>query len=416
MDYLDISFQLNDEDIALRDAAYKFAREVIRPVAKELDQMTADEVIADGSPLWDLLRQAYELGYHKILIPEAYGGLELSPLQLHLVFEELGWGSFGLAVLLGVVSFPFYMACLTLDDDLIEEFVMPFCECNDGSIRGCWACMEPDRGSDYLCPEDYYTDPNLKLNVHAHLDGDEWVINGQKAAWVSGGSIATHAMLYCQVDPSQGIAGSGIFLCPLNIKGVSRGKPLRKLGQRDLNQGEIFFDDVRIPKHYMICEPDFYSEMMDMILAAANATMGVLSTGCARAAFEEAFTYAKERVQGGKPIIEHRGIRQRLFDMFSKVETCRALSRAVINFNFNISPPLEEYSLISKTRCTELCFEVAHDAIQILGGNGLTQEYLTEKLFRDARATLIEDGINEVLQARGGQIIAETYPRRGDEF
>ncbi len=86
-----------------------------------------------------------------------------------------------------------------------------------------------------------------------------------------------------------------------------------------------------------------------------------------------------------------------------------------MNLNFNVSPPLPEYSLTAKTRCTQMCFEVAHEAVQILGGNGLTEEYLTEKLFRDARASLIEDGANEALLAAGGHIVAETYPRRAAE-
>lgn len=415
MEYFDISLQLTDEDMELRNAAHKFAEEVMRPIAKQLDRMSPEEVVAAGSPLWTFLRKAYELGYHKTLLPEVYGGLGLTPTQIHLVNEELAWGSFGLSVLLGVCAFPFFAACLTGDEGLIEEFVEPFCACTDGSMRGCWAITEPEHGSDYLAYESFFRDPRIRGNVQARLVGDEWVISGQKSAWVSGGSIATHALLFCQIDPSQGMAGGGICVCPLDRGGVSRGKPLRKMGQRDLNQGEMYFDEVRIPKHYMFCEPDFYSQMLEMILSSANAAMSIFATGCARAAFEEALKYAKERVQGGLPIVQHRSMRQRLFEMFAKVETCRALSRAVVNLNFNVSPPLPEYSLAAKTRCTQMCFEVAHEAVQILGGNGLTEEYLTEKLFRDARASLIEDGTNEALLAAGGHIVAQTYPRRAAE-
>ena len=415
MEYFDISLQLTDEDIELRNAAHKFAEEVMRPIAKQLDRMSPEEVVAAGSPLWTFLRKAYELGYHKILLPEVYGGLGLTPTQIHLINEELAWGSFGLSVLLGVCAFPFFAACLTGDEGLIEEFVAPFCACTDGSMRGCWAITEPEHGSDYLAYESFFRDPKIRGNVQARLVGDEWVISGQKSAWVSGGSIATHALLFCQIDPSQGMAGGGICVCPLDRPGVSRGKPLRKMGQRDLNQGEIYFDEVRIPRHYMFCEPDFYSQMLEMILSSANAAMSIFATGCARAAFEDALKYAKERVQGGAPIVQHRSMRQRLFEMFAKVETCRALSRAVVNLNFNVSPPLPEYSLAAKTRCTQMCFEVAHEAVQILGGNGLTEEYLTEKLFRDARASLIEDGTNEALLAAGGHIVAQTYPRSAAE-
>jgi len=311
-----------------------------------------------------------------------------------------------------VASFPFQFAWTTGDEELIETFGKPFSNCTDASLIGCWAGTEPDHGSDIFgYGEEFFTSPKVQGNVRATLDGKEWVINGQKSAWVSGGIIATHALIQLQVDPSRGMAGWGWCIMPLDLPGVSRGKPLEKIGQRDLNQGEIFFDEVRIPKKWMLVYPDQYLPVTDVVLAHANAAMSIWSTGLARAAFEEAFTYAKERVQGGKPIIEHYSMKQRLFKMFARVETCRAFSRAVANCNFTLAPPLFEYSIAAKNTCTQLCFENAHEAIQILGGNGLTREYLTEKLFRDARATLIMDGSNEVLARNGGQLLSETYPR-----
>jgi alkylation response protein AidB-like acyl-CoA dehydrogenase len=138
--------------------------------------------------------------------------------------------------------------------------------------------------------------------------------------------------------------------------------------------------------------------------------------GLARAAFEEALDYTKQRVQGGKALIEHYSMKQRLFTLFARVETGRAISRAAMNLNLNISPPHVEYSLVAKTQCTEMAFQNAHEAIQIFGGNGLTREYLVEKLFRDARATLIEDGNNETLTRHGGHILGETYPRPPLDF
>lgn len=417
MDYFDINLDLKDDDLALREAAHKFAKEVMRPVAKELDQMTHEEVVTEGSPLWDFLKKAYELGYHNVLMPDHVGGMGLSPLQIHIVYEELGWGSFGLSVLLAVACFPAFAAVLSGDEELIEKFAVPFCECKDGSIRGCWAITEPDHGSDQLAlGEACFSSPDLRCSTQAKLDGDHYVISGQKSAWVSGGTISTVALLHPQIDRSKGIAGSGVCIVPLDLPGVTKGKPLDKIGQRDLNQGEIYFDEVRIPKNYMIAEPDFYAEIFETILSFPNIYMSVWSTGLARAAFEEAFTYCRERVQGGRPLMEHYNIKQRIFRMFSRVETCRAVSRAVANLNLNVSPPITEYSLVAKTTATQMCFENAHDAIQLLGANGLTKEYLTEKLFRDARATLIEDGNNEALDRHGGHVLFESYPRNRDEI
>jgi alkylation response protein AidB-like acyl-CoA dehydrogenase len=182
---------------------------------------------------------------------------------------------------------------------------------------------------------------------------------------------------------------------------VSRGRPLDKLGQRALNQGEIFFDEVRVPGEFMVVGKDAYGIAIEMVLALANSYMGMTFVGLARAAYELALAYAKERVQGGVPIIRHQSVRSRLFRMFTQVEAARALARKV-SLMGAVAPPPVQYSIASKTYCTNTAFEVASAAVQIFGGNGLSREYPIEKLLRDARASMIEDGCNEVLGIVGG--------------
>jgi alkylation response protein AidB-like acyl-CoA dehydrogenase len=189
----------------------------------------------------------------------------------------------------------------------------------------------------------------------------------------------------------------GVALVPLDLPGVSRGTPLDKLGQRALNQGEIFFDDVRIPAEYMIIGADAYQMVVEMVLTMANAHMGVTFVGLARAALEHALAYAHERVQGGVPIAQHQAVKMKLFHMFQQTEAARALARRVFIYNATQQPPLLEYSIASKTFCTQAAFDVAHTAVQVFGGNGLSREYPVEKLLRDARASLIEDGCNDML-------------------
>jgi alkylation response protein AidB-like acyl-CoA dehydrogenase len=147
----------------------------------------------------------------------------------------------------------------------------------------------------------------------------------------------------------------------------------------------------------MLADGALYEFALDRTLALANAAMGAIFTGVARAAWEAALAYCRERVQGGKPICEHQLVQKRLFDMFRRVEACRALSRAAMVYNHATLPPAIEYSIAAKTFCTEGALEVASSAVQLLGGNGLAREYPTEKLFRDARASLIEDGCNDIL-------------------
>ncbi|MFP4226835.1 MAG: acyl-CoA dehydrogenase family protein [Desulfobacterales bacterium] len=413
MNYLDLDINLSREDIMLKQNAHEFAKKVMRPVAKELDEMTPEQVIARDSPFWDFMKKAYGLGYHSILIPDAYGGMGLSSLQQAIVYEELAWGSVGLTVALGVASFHAFGASLVPEEAMIDDILVPFCECEDASIIGCWGITEPDHGSDTLVPfYPCFSDECIPSQCVATPDGDDYIISGQKSAWVSCGTISTHCALFCQIDPSMGHAGGGIFCMPLDLPGVKRGAPLNKMGQRDLNQGEIFFDNVRVPGKYLIAGPEAYEAMLEIVLSATTALMGIFGTGLARAAFDEALAYAKTRVQGGKCLIEYPNIQAKLFEMLRQVETSRAITRAAFAYNQNTTTPAEEYSNIAKIHGTEAALNVAHEAIQIFGGNGLTKEYLVEKLYRDARAMLIEDGSNDTLAIAGGHKIIETYPRK----
>jgi len=413
MDFLELDLNLTKEDRMLKKNANEFARKVMRPIAKELDEMTPEQVIAKGSPFWTFMKKAYELGYHAILIPESYGGMDLTSLQQAIIYEELAWGSVGLTIALGVASFPAFGAAMVPEEAMIDEILVPFCENRDATFIGCWGITEPDHGSDTLMPfYPSFSDAAIPSQCTAREEGDYYIINGQKSAWVSNGTIATHCALFCQMDPSMGHAGGGIFAMPLNLPGVKKGAPLNKIGQRDLNQGEIYFDNVKVPKRFLIAGPEAYEALLEIVLSSTTSLMGIFGTGVARAAFEEALNYAKNRVQGGKRLIEYPTIQTKLFNMLRKVETARLISRAAFVYNSSTSTPAEEYSIMAKIHGTQAAFDVANDAIQIFGGNGLTKEYLVEKLFRDARAMLIEDGSNDTLAIAAGHKIIENYPRR----
>lgn len=412
MEFAELNYDLSEEDQRLKRETHKFAAEVMRPIAAELDRMSPEEGIGAGSPLWDFLRQGYELNYHLMAVPEQHGGLGLNGLQTWLVFEELAWGSPGMALLIGVVGSPFAAICQLGEPALIEELVKPFAACRDGSIRGCWAITEPDHGSDTLMvgyPS--FHDPAVSAQCRIEADGEEWVINGQKSAWISGGPIATHVILMCQADPSMGHAGGVVAIVPLDLPGVSKGKPIDKIGQRDLCQGELYFDNVRIPKRYILIHKDMYEFALDAWLSGSTAAVCCLSTGLARAAFEKALEYAKVRVQGGRRLVEYPNIMMKLFDMFTKIEASRQLGRAAWLRNHGSLQPVIEYSLAAKNFGSQSALEVSHEAIQLFGSNGLCRDYLIEKMFRDARAMMIADGSNETLAITGGYRVIQTYPR-----
>jgi alkylation response protein AidB-like acyl-CoA dehydrogenase len=393
----DLDVELTPDERAVRDLVHRFALEVLRPAGRALDRLDAESVIAERSILWDVHRRWDALGVRVLSgDPEGLDAASVARLSC-LVNEELGWGDAGLAVSLGAAEFPAMLARASQNPVLIEEF--------PPSRIGCWAITEPDHGSDELDWSTATDRPTLRRpNCIATRHGDDYVISGQKAAWVSNGTIASTAALYTAVDEGTGPQGCGVLLVDLDSAGVSRGKPLEKLGQRALPQGEVFFDEVRVPARNLVVPPALYPSMLELTLCTANGFMGATFAGLARAAFEHALEYAKQRIQGGIPIFQHQSVKAKLFEMFRKVEAARALNRRVVLYNTLRSPffggtelPAVQYAIATKVTSTQTAFEVASEAIQIFGGNGLSREYPVEKLLRDARASLIEDGVNEVL-------------------
>jgi len=174
-----------------------------------------------------------------------------------------------------------------------------------------------------------------------------------------------------------------------------------------LNQGSIVFQDARIPKKYMVIRnPDFMKTIHDLALAYVNGEMALVFAGLAKAAFDEAYRYAKSRVQGGKPIVEHQGIKLKLMKMFTIVEAARANARRMALYNrLNPAMPSVAHAVVAKCFSTETAFAVASEAMQIFGGYGLTKELPIEKMFRDARASMIEDGGNEALALKATEFI-----------
>lgn len=393
---------LSETAAMVQETVHRFAQDVLRPVGIQLDKMTPDAAIAPDSPFWKARKQYLDLGFTIESI------FELEPAEraqvLCVLFEELGWGDAGLAISIGAGLLPAFMAAAFGNRFLMERF--------PDTMLGCWGITEPDHGSDSLDanrmifhPQGNYGRPNCV----ATLDGDAVVINGQKSAWVSNGTIAEVCILYCAGDSGNGPdprRGCVVYV-PMDAPGVSRGKPLDKMGQRALNQGEIYFDNVRLSKDYLLATPDDYLTAVYAIHTFANSIMATVFTGTARSAYELALDYAHERKQGGVPIIRHQSVAHRLFHLARKVECSRALAQRVVHYNLTNDPPALHAGMMAKVTSTQHAFEVASDALQIFGGNGLTREYPIEKILRDARASLIEDGCNEVLAVKGGAYLVD---------
>ncbi|MEU7905661.1 acyl-CoA dehydrogenase family protein [Actinoplanes sp. NPDC049118] len=393
---------LSAEEQDVQRRVHEFAAEVMRPVGRRLDRMSPEEVIAAGSPLWDVYRGFAGLG----LGVDRFLELEPQPMarMMCLVFEELGWGDAGLAISLGASMLPRLTAAKFGNRFLLERTAP--------SLIGCWGAAEPRHGSDVVDANGHLFDPRGdygRPDCVATIGADGVVINGRKAEWVSNGSIAQVCILQCVADTGNGpdVRQGCFVVVPLDAAGVSRGDPLDKIGQRSLNQGGLIFDNVELPLDYVLAGPEDYLRACYSTLSDGNAIMAVTFTGAARAAFELALGFAHERRQGGVPIIRHQNVAYRLFHMYRKVEAARALSRRALVYNYTQPEPAMHVAMAAKITSTQNSFEVASDAVQIFGARGLTAQYPIEKIFRDTRASLIEDGCNEVLAIKGGSYLID---------
>jgi len=388
---------LSEMEELIQDTCHRFAAEVMRPAGPVLDEMSPEETLAPDSPLWQVLGQAQELGLSVAAMLDM-DEQERSRLLL-IAAEELAWGEPGLAGMILVSQMPALYSALAGNMEMVE-----YC---DGKM-GCWGITEPDHGSDTLDADGSLQAENGSYgrpNCVARIEGDKIFVDGQKSAWVSGGITAQVCALYCHLEENGETRPGIVAIVPLDLPGVTRGKPLDKMGLRCLNQGEIYFDNVEVPISHLLAGPDDYTDMVYKTLAEANVHVANLAVGTARAAYEHALEYAHQRKQGGQKIIHHQNVKYRLFHMFRKVEAARALVRRVAEYNATAPQPALQGSIASKVTATQTAFEVASEALQMFGGNGLTKEYPVEKLLRDARACLIADGCNEVLAMKGGNLL-----------
>lgn len=399
---------LSEVESAIQGSVHRFAREVLRPLGVELDKLSADEVVAPGSPYYQVFAEYAKLGLDPALLAELQ--VESAIRCESLIGEELGWGDAGLAVSLGAAGFPLQMAAAVGNQELVE-----LCQ---GRI-GCWMITHPDKGSDVqvfdMAREWPAGQPGNKGNVWGRLEGEEIVINGQCSAWVSNGAVAQVALGYIGAEydgsffAADGRPHGMAVIIPLDVRGVSKGKPLDKIGQRSLPQGEIYFDNVRLPKRFAVALREAYYGNMASAWSYAGTHMSQAFTGTARAAFELALQYCHERKQGGRLLIDHQLTRFRLGEMLRRVELCRSVARRSLAFA-RVSPLTHPYVTgAAKVTVTEEAMRVADEALQLFGGAGLSREYPIEKIYRDCRAALIEDGENKVITMRLGLLAQQLY-------
>ncbi|MGB4616657.1 MAG: acyl-CoA dehydrogenase family protein, partial [Dethiobacteria bacterium] len=249
---IDSSIRENEALVMLRNELHRFAREVIRPAARQLDQMPYRETNQEGSPYFEVMRKMKQNGYHRLLVPEEFGGSYSGPEAFNIFFEEIAWGSVGFATAIGVDMIPTAIMSLIGSPELIDEVLRPWMEDEEDKYRGCWSVMDPERGSDYIMAMSMPDPEKLgtKGCCRAEPEGDGWIINGAKSYWTSSAPCATWILTHPLIPPHESPTHVGAAIIPVDAPGVTISPPIDKLGTRDDPQGEIVFDNVRIPGHY----------------------------------------------------------------------------------------------------------------------------------------------------------------------
>jgi alkylation response protein AidB-like acyl-CoA dehydrogenase len=397
-----VDFSIDETQRQVVGTANKFAREILKPAEIELDLMADPEAAFKSELFKNLLADSYRLGFHKMALPEHMGGLGLDPVTLGMVWEELATGGAGFtAGLLPIAVVARIVAIFAgSNKELVERYVKGFCEDETGSQIGAWCSSEPEVGSD---GSNYY-DTNVRHYTNAKKKGDRYIINGTKSNFVSNGGLANVYLVFACVDPSQGIRGSGAFIVPRDTPGVSVGTALDKIGLRALNQSPVFFDDVEVPETNLVFPPgDNYPMFHNAIVTVGNIAVGYLAVGLMRAAYEEAKKYAKERVQWGKPIIEHQLIASKLFKAHMAIESARALLWKASWLSKTTFPGDLKTSLAGKIYATTEAVKHTSEMVQALGAYGISREYQVEKCMRDTKPLQMMDGANEILMLKAAR-------------
>jgi acyl-CoA dehydrogenase len=383
-----VDFTLNDEQKALREMAHDFAEKEMRPVAWEYDK--------EGTWPEDVLRKAWELGLMNSHLPEEYGGPGASYFDGTLIEEEMGWGCSGIGTSLtcnGLATAPImiggseeikkhYLGMLT------EEFKLAsFC------------LTEPDAGSDVS-----------GMRTTAVRQGDKYVINGSKC-FITNGGYADYYTVYAKTDKEAGHRGISAFVVPRDDT-VTVDKKEDKMGQRASNTATITFNDTEVPADNLLGEENHGFKLAMMTLDRTRPGVAAMAVGIARAAFEFATNYSKERIQFGVPIAMHQAIQFMIADMATEVEAARLLTwQSAVLLDQGKRNTLQ--SSHAKRFAADTAMKTTTDAVQVYGGYGFIKDYPVEKLMRDAKIMQLYEGTSQIQRL---VIARETLlPRSHDE-
>jgi len=368
-----MDFRLNEEQLMMQKTARDFAQKEIKPVAAYYDSRPDPK---DRFP-WELWKKLHNLGFLQLPIDPEWGGTGTDLLTQVVICEEIGAGdgSFGKAY--GTALQKSHYLNSLLSDEQKKEFLKKFIE--DDTYVIASAITEPDSSSDNLLPYDAPT----TIRTFAYRDGDEYVINGFKH-FVTLSAVASLFFLWARTKKDVPISqGLSCFLVPADTPGVSLGRIDDTLGSRSLAAAEIIFDDVRIPTRHLLGEENGMLKSQQRIFVPDYLNTTAAELGEARTCYEETKEHAKERIQGGKPIIEHINIGMKILDMHIGIEASRTLLQKVA-WSFDTQNGFDRKMVyMAKAFVSDIISKIHLDSLEVWAGYGIQKDLPIERYFRN---------------------------------
>jgi butyryl-CoA dehydrogenase len=370
-----MDFTLTDEQQLIKQTARDFAIREVSPRARSLDR--------EGAWPVDLVKRLGELGLMGVAVPAELGGAGADNLSYSLAMEEVSAACASVGVIMSVNN---SLVCDPLlkfgSDEQKRRFLMPLAA---GKKLGCFGLTEPASGSDAA-----------HMETVADADGETFVINGSKN-WITNGPHADLIIVFAATDRSLGAKGVSAFIVEKGTPGYNPQPPDEKLGIHAAHSCTIFFENCRVPRSHLVGELGHGFKIAMATLDGGRIGIASQALGIARAAFEKALAYSRERKAFGTPIAEKQAIQFMLADMATEIDAARLLThRAALLKDEGVRHTSE--SAVAKLFASEMATRVAHRALQIHGGYGYSREYDMERHYRDARITEIYEGTSEIMR------------------
>lgn len=369
-----MDFALNEDQVAIQDAARAFAEGQLAPHSAEWDEKKHFPV--------DVLRQAAELGFAGIYVNENVGGSGLSRLDASIIFEALSYGDVPTAAYLTIHNMASWMIDRFCSDDLRQRYLPRL---TTMALIASYCLTEPGSGSDAA-----------NMRTTAKLDGDHYVLNGGKA-FISGGGVSDVYVVMARTG-GDGAKGVSAFVVEKGMEGLSFGANERKMGWNAQPTAQVNFDNCRVPVANRIGQEGEGFRFAMMGLDGGRLNIASCSLGGAQFALDTAKAYMETRNQFGKALKDFQALQFKLADMATELEAARLMVRRAAHALDNRHPEATKLCAMAKRFATDAGFQVANDALQLHGGYGYLQDYPLERIVRDLRVHQILEGTNEIMR------------------